>query len=135
MLKGSCLCGEVEYQVEEIPGKVFNCHCTQCRKSHGAAFATQAFTDGSTLKFLKGEDKVKEYTGHGGIRAFCSECGSRLMNYAPDKSMYLSVALSCVDSPHNGRPVANAFVAYKAPWYTPSDEIPSFDEMPKGALD
>jgi len=135
MLKGSCLCGAVAFQVEEIPGKVFNCHCTQCRKSHGAAFATQAFADGSTLKFVKGEDKLKEYSGHGGVRAFCNECGSRLMNYAPDKSLYLSVAMSSLDTHYQAKPIAHAFVAYKAPWHTPADDIPAFDEMPSGALD
>lgn len=135
MLTGSCLSGAVGFEVEEIPSKVFNCHCTQCRKSHGAAFATQAFADGSTLKFVKGEDKVKEYSGHGGVRAFCSECGSRLMNYAPDKNLYLSVAMSSLDNDYQAKPVAHAFVAYKAPWYTTSDDIPAFEELPAGALD
>ncbi|MBI3562857.1 MAG: GFA family protein [Gammaproteobacteria bacterium] len=83
MINGSCLCGAIEYEVEEIPGKIYNCHCSQCRKSHGAAFATQVFARGATLRFIKGEELLKEYRqvpGHGVIRAFCSKCGSRLMN-------------------------------------------------------
>ena len=135
MIKGSCLCGAIEYEVEPIPEKIFNCHCSQCRKSHGAAFATQAFAKGETLKFLKGEESLKEYSGHGGVRAFCSNCGSRLMNYAPDKSLYLSVALSCVDSPYEGAPIAHANVDFKAPWHSPSENIPSYPGMPDGASD
>ena len=53
MVKGSCLCGEIEYEVELIEDKIFNCHCSQCRKSHGSAFATQAFAKGNSLNFLK----------------------------------------------------------------------------------
>ena len=135
MITGSCLCGSIEYEVEPIPGKIFNCHCTQCRKSHGAAFATQAFAQGSTLSYVKGEELISEYDGHGGVRAFCSRCGSRLMNYAPDKNLYLSVALSCVDSEYEGKPIAHANVDFKAVWHSPSKDIPSFPGMPEGALD
>ena len=135
MVKGSCLCGEIEYEVELVDGKVFNCHCSQCRKSHGAAFATQAFAKGETLKFSKGEELLGEYKGSKGIRAFCKNCGSRLMNYAPDKDMYLSVALSCVDSEVIDGPVAHANVEFKAPWHSPAQDIPSFQGIPDGALD
>jgi len=106
-----------------------------CRKSHGAAYATQALAKGNTLRFLKGEELLKEYTDHGGVRAFCSNCGSRLMNYAPDKSLYLSVALSSIDGNYDGKPIAHAYVDSKASWHNPSDDIPSYPEMPDGALD
>lgn len=135
MVKGSCLCGQIEFEVELIPGMIFNCHCSQCRKSHGAAFATQAFAKGNTLKFTKGEELIKEYSGHGGVRAFCSQCGSRLMNYAPDKSQYLSIALSNIDTPTEAKPIAHAFTGSKATWYEPYPGIPSFEAMPTDVLE
>jgi len=135
MIKGSCLCGAIVFEVELIPEKIYNCHCSQCRKSHGAAFATQAFAKGDTLKFIKGETLLKEYSGHGGVRSFCAVCGSRLMNYAPDKNLYLSVALSSVDCDYVGKPVAHANVESKASWHTPSEGIPLYPGMPDGALD
>ena len=138
MIKGSCLCGAIEYEVEEIPGKIYNCHCSQCRKSHGAAFATQVFARGATLRFIKGKEFLKEYrhaSGNGGIRAFCSQCGSRLMNYLPEKNLYLSVALASVDSDFDGEPVAHAFVGSRALWHTPSTDIPSYESVPTGALE
>ncbi len=138
MIKGSCLCGFIEYEVEEIPGSIYNCHCSQCRKSHGAAFATQVFAKGETLRFVKGEGYLKEYRqfpGQGGIRAFCAHCGSRLMNYFPDKNIYLSVALSSINSDFDGTPVAHAFVGSKASWHQPSDDILAYDSVPAGALE
>ncbi len=131
MVRGSCLCGAIEYEVELVPEKVFNCHCSLCRKSHGAAFATQAFAKAETLKFLKGGGLLSEYQGRRGIRAFCSSCGSKLMNYAPDKSQYLSVALACVDGDIDIKPVADCFVASKAGWSTLSDDIPSYKMLPR----
>ena len=131
IVKGSCLCDAIEYEVELISDKIFNCHCSMCRKSHGAAFATQAFAKGETLKFFKGEDILAEYQGRRGIRTFCSKCGSRLMNYAADKSQYLSVALSSVDSVIDVQPIAHAFTGSKAFWHEPSDDIPSFKVLPR----
>ena len=49
-LRGSCVCNSIEFEVISILEMVFNCHCTRCRKSHGAAFATQAFAIRNSLK-------------------------------------------------------------------------------------
>jgi len=135
MVQGRCLCGAIEYEVELIPGKVFNCHCSRCRQSHGAAFATQAFADGTTLRFIKGQDQLREYEHNGAVRAFCGQCGSRLMNYALDKTRYLSVALANVQGDIPEGPVAHAFVGSKASWHEPSDDIPAYEGMPNSPLD
>lgn len=135
MRKGRCLCGEIEFEVELHEDKIFNCHCSRCRRAHGAAFATMAFAKGDTLKFIKGEDKIAEYKERPGIRAYCSECGSRLMNYLPRKSRYLAIVLAAIENDEGLKPVANAYVGSKAHWYSPCDGLPSFDEMPEGALD
>jgi hypothetical protein len=131
MIKGSCVCQEVQYEVEEITGQIYNCHCSICRKSHGAAFATQVLAKGETLKFIKGETVISEYKHRLGLRVFCSICGSRLINYARNKKRYLSVALASIDGDFNGKPVADCFVNSKADWYEPSGEIPAFDELPE----
>lgn len=132
MITGSCLCGGVVYEVEEIAEKVYNCHCTKCRKAHGSTFATQLFCKGETFKFVQGEDLLSEYVGEISIRAFCSNCGSRLMNYTPDKSLYLSVALASLDGEHCIKPVAHANIESKAAWHEPSPGIPSYQGFPEG---
>ena len=86
---GKCLCGVIEFNAEEVPDLVFNCHCSRCRVSHGADYATQAFAVRSSLEFTKGREFLSEYESTGGIRTFCSKCGSRLMNYAKADGDYL----------------------------------------------
>ena len=39
-LTGSCLCGAVTYEVRGPFNMMVHCHCSMCRKHHGAAFAT-----------------------------------------------------------------------------------------------
>ncbi len=129
-MHGQCLCGEIEFTADEVPGVVFNCHCSRCRRSHGADYATQAFAVRSSLTFLKGEDKLTEYESTGGIRTFCSACGSRLMNYGKEGVDYLSVATACLDNGYQGRAVAHCCTSGKAPWHTPTTDIASYPELP-----
>ena len=136
MVQGSCLCGQIEYQVELMPEKTFNCHCSYCRKAHGAAFVTVTLAKGDTLKITKGKESLEEHRNElGGFRAFCSNCGTRLMNYAPDKNMYLSIALSTVDTPVDFQPVAHVNIESKAPWHEPYGGIPKFESLPEGVLE
>jgi hypothetical protein len=128
-MTGTCLCGAIEFSADEVAGLVFNCHCSRCRKSHGAAFATQTFAVRSSLHFNKGRQHLKEYASTGGMRAFCELCGSRLMNYAKDGGNYLSIAIACLED-YAGRPVADAFLDSKAPWYEPCSGVPGFSGLP-----
>lgn len=129
-MTGKCLCGDIEFTAKEIPGMVFNCHCSICRVSHGADYATQAFAVRGSLKFIKGKEKLKEYESTVGVRTFCSSCGSRLMNYATDDGDYLSIAIACLNDSYRGKAVAHCFTDSKAPWHTPTNEIPRFGGLP-----
>ncbi|MEJ2444012.1 MAG: GFA family protein [Exilibacterium sp.] len=129
-MTGKCLCGDIEFTARAIPGMVFNCHCSRCRVSHGADYATQAFAVRNSLTFIKGDDKLREYESTGGIRAFCSNCGSRLMNYAKDGGDYLSIAVACLDESFQGKAVAHCFTDSRAPWHTPAAGIPAFKGLP-----
>ena len=129
-VRGSCLCGRIEYEVEISDKRILNCYCTRCQKAHGAAFATMAFAKGETLRFLKGESMLHEYNMASGSRSFCGECGSRLMNFAPNKADYLGISLSCVDGDAGVGPVASISIETKAPWVEIPADPPSYEGMP-----
>lgn len=131
MIEGSCLCGKISFEAQEIKGMVFNCHCSRCRKSHGSAFATQVFAVRGSLNFLKGKDSLKEFESTGGIRTFCDSCGSRLMNYAKDGGDYLSVAISAVDNRPDLTASADCFCDDKLSWTKLDDSIDQFDGFPE----
>ena len=62
--KGSCLCGQITFSVKSFSEKVANCHCTMCRKFHGAVFGTLVGVTG--LQWLSGEGNLKEFTADNG---------------------------------------------------------------------
>ena len=135
MVKGSCLCGNIRYEVEIIPEQIFNCHCQYCRKAHGADYVTVAVAKASTLKLSDDKGYLKEHRNNaGGFRAFCSECGTRLMNYAPDKNQFFCITLATVDTATNLKPVAHANTESKAAWCDPCAGIPQFSGFPDQLL-
>ncbi|MFT5696287.1 MAG: hypothetical protein ACI9QQ_002267, partial [Myxococcota bacterium] len=42
MIRGSCLCGSVRYEISGKLSPIQYCHAQRCRKASGAAFATEA---------------------------------------------------------------------------------------------
>jgi hypothetical protein len=132
MLKGSCLCGGVCYEVDGEIGPMANCYCSMCRKHHGAPFATFVGVKPSNFRWLSGEDLVARYrSSPAGERAFCRTCGSSLPLPDPGEAIAFLPAGTLDDDP-GVRPAAHIFVGSKAPWVEIRDDLPQFDEYPPG---
>lgn len=127
---GSCLCGSVKFQVTDIGEKMANCHCSMCRKFHGAAFATFGEVSVENFVWLKGKELLSSYRAENGtVRQFCSNCGSSLIfKPANDKNEVVEFSLGCLDSDIERTPDANIFTKYKANWYEITDDLPQFEE-------
>ena len=81
MLRGSCLCGGVRYEISGPLRGVLNCHCSMCRKAHGAAFRTRASVNAADFRWVLGEELVTYYeSSPGNHRGFCRVCGSPLLS-------------------------------------------------------
>jgi hypothetical protein len=132
MLKGSCLCGGVRYQIDGEVGPMAHCYCSMCRKQHGAAFGTYVGVKAADFRWLKGEELVASYeSSPGGQRGFCRTCGSNLPVLEPGAEEFFIPAGTLDDDP-GVRPAVHIFVASKAPWVEIDDELPQFDEYPPG---
>ncbi len=128
-VKGGCLCGRVHY---EVTGELFDashCHCSMCRRQHGAAFATYADFNPDEFGWASGEDFVRTFeTSGGGGWCFCSECGSTLAG--TDEGKVTSIALGTIKGDPGIQPESHIFVGSKALWDEISDDLPQFDERP-----
>ena len=125
---GSCLCGTIHYTVTGFRKQVANCHCTMCRKFHGAAFGTLVETD--NLVWLKGRELLKEYTAENGtIRSFCSQCGSSIGFRGAGVALEnMEVAIATFDGDLPVEVDAQIFTHYKANWCKLIDGLPTFGE-------
>src|SRR5205823_1191521 len=79
-LRGSCLCGEVRFEVDGPLMRSSHCHCRQCQKAHGAPFRTRARVAAADFRFLVGEELVSFYESTPGTyRGFCKVCGAPVL--------------------------------------------------------
>jgi hypothetical protein len=127
--RGSCLCGEVAYEVEGPLEHAHHCHCTYCRKAHGTPVATGALARGR--RWLRGESNVARYESSPGFhRFFCKRCGSALPG--DPSSGFSFIPYGTLDTEPEARPAFHMFVASKAPWWEIRDGLRAFDGFPPG---
>ena len=129
MIRGSCLCGSVRYEVRGSIGRVNHCHCTMCRKAHGAAFATYGRVNSDDFVLESGENDIGRYQSSPDVtRTFCIKCGSTLQFIVTERSQISWLALGTLDDDPGVRPSVNIFVGSKAPWFDITDDLPQFEE-------
>jgi hypothetical protein len=130
-IKESCLCGAVSYEVTAPFQFIGNCHCSICRKTHGAAFATWGIIDPEHFHWTAGEEFVQAYeSSPGRTRCFCKRCGSPLAS--AHSGTVGEVVVGTVDGDPGGRPREHIFVGSKAPWHYIADSLPQHQEWPPG---
>jgi len=127
---GQCLCGEIQYSVDALEAKMGHCHCSMCRKFHGAAFATFGEARAENFHWLSGESLLKAYRAPNGTqRKFCSACGSSLIfEEANTSGEIVEFSLGTLDAPIPSAPDVHIFVGSKASWYSVNDDLPCFSE-------
>lgn len=128
---GSCLCGEVRFEVTGDFEHFFLCHCGRCRKDTGAAHAANLFSSTAKLHWLSGEDKVRTFRvpGTRHERSFCSACGSALPGLQMNGAL-LVVPAGSLDTAVDIRPDAHILVASRADWDRGLEDIPEIDGLP-----
>ena len=130
LLNGSCLCGGVKYEIRGGVGNLSHCHCSMCRKAHGAAFGTYAPVAWSAFRMTQGEHLVHRYRSSPSVtRSFCGVCGST-MQYIPDGSPGFFLAVGTLDSDPIRRPQVQIWVRDKAPWWNIDPELPCYQTDP-----
>ena len=128
-IKGGCLCGAIRYEIAGTLLDADNCHCSLCRRQHGAAFATYAALDPGDFRWASGQDRLKVFeTPSGAGWCFCSECGSSLA--ASQDGRIFAITLGTVEGDPGIRPEFHIFVGSKAQWHEITDELPQFEERP-----
>ncbi len=116
---GSCLCGDVKYQVAGEPARIGLCHCTDCRKESGSAFVT--FAIWPRARFRSDGDYLT-YDG----RSFCPSCGARLFNVS-DSDVEIRVG-SLDSAPSDLAPAYELWIKRREHWIRPLESCEQFTQ-------
>ncbi|ODA67750.1 Glutathione-dependent formaldehyde-activating enzyme [Methyloligella halotolerans] len=127
---GGCLCGSVRYEVRGELRPVVNCHCSQCRKTHGHFIGyTSAdrndlvLAEESGLRWYQSSEKAR--------RGFCHQCGASLF-WEPTEGSSVAISAGTLDAPTGLKTVRHIFVAEKGDYYEIDDGLPQFPGTMRG---
>ncbi len=124
-LRGSCLCGAVEFEVRLPSRFCSHCHCSNCRRAHGAAFVTWVGFPREQVKTISGVDILHRYhTDTGATRSFCSRCGSTLFFESPRWAGEVHVARANIKGEIDRAPADHFYVDHRASWWAITDSLP-----------
>jgi hypothetical protein len=119
----TCRCGQLKATVTGEPVRVSVCHCLNCKKRSGSAFAVQARwptqdvrIDGESKSFVKVADSGNRGTFH-----FCPNCGSDVFYEIDGKfddkfNGLIAIPLGAFDDPYFLTPAFSVWEKRKHDW-------------------
>lgn len=129
MMKGYCECRRVRFEVDGSIEDFSHCHCSQCRRMHGAAFATFAGVARSGFRYVCGEGEITHYASSSDHdRTFCRVCGSNIYVALDDEPESLYLSMSTLEGDPQRPSGYHIYVGSKAPWHEIADSLPRFEE-------
>jgi hypothetical protein len=130
--RGACLCGTVTFTVSPPYPWFAHCHCSMCRKHHGALFGSGFGVRRSRFEWLTGEAAIVHYRASDAFeRPFCGSCGSTVPA-ASHLGDVLHVPAGLIEGDPGERPRTHIFVGSKLASVAIEDSLPQYAEYPPG---
>jgi hypothetical protein len=129
---GGCRCGAIRYECSAEPLMTGNCHCRDCQRVTGSAFAANLAVPKDALK-ITGEVKyyeVKADSGNTVGHGFCPTCGAPVIAKNSGMPTLMFLRAGNLDDPSWFRPGMHVYVASAQPWDHLDPAIPAFPKMP-----
>lgn len=129
VIRGSCLCGGVRFELTAPPLWMSRCHCSRCRKAGAGPVVAVRARD---FRWLAGEELVARYTpdpSYTLVRCFCRICGTPLGEPGTNERGF-PIAASALDDDPGVRLALHEYVAEKPDWVELHDDLPKFPGSP-----
>ena len=124
-INGSCLCGQVQFEVALPSRFVCHCHCDNCRRAHGAGSVTWAGFPTARFCVVSGEESLTRYvTDTGATRSFCARCGSPLTYESPRWEGEVHVAVAALEGSLPDSPKVHVYADRSPDWCPITDDLP-----------
>ena len=129
MIKGSCCCGAVKFELLTEPSMMGTCHCSRCRKVGASTFV---FVKRNDLKWIEGKEHValfQQGSPYTYGRCFCKICGTSLGEILSEEDSF-PIAANALDGELALENRFHEFVAEKPAWYAICDDAKQFEGHP-----
>ncbi|MCC6812030.1 MAG: GFA family protein [Deltaproteobacteria bacterium] len=124
--EGQCFCGAVAFAIDFPTKWVAHCHCSMCRRAHGAAFVTWVSVPSAQLRITNGQECIGAYKSSADAeRRFCKTCGSPLFfeSFGRWKGE-VHIARAHFPGALDREPQVHSFFDDRAPWFHVNDQVP-----------
>ncbi len=119
---GSCFCGEVKFEIELPTSWCGHCHCSMCRRPHGASFVTWVGVPTERFKVTSGEQNITVFqSSEKGTRTFCKICGSQM--FCQTHAEEMDVALAALHGKIDRDPDTHFYFDSRAAWTVVNDDL------------
>jgi hypothetical protein len=127
---GGCACGAVRYRLKSKPMFVHCCHCRDCQRQTGTAFALNALIETGRIEILAGETQPIAVPTESGKphRIFrCPSCQTALWSEYGGVEKIRFVRVGTLDRPSALQPDVHIYIRSKLPWVTLPNGTPAFE--------
>ncbi len=123
IVTGSCFCGAVEFEIELPTLFCGHCHCSMCRRPHGASFVTWTGVPPERFRITAGEQDIARFeSSEKGTRSFCRNGGSQM--FCQSEPEVIDIALAALHGKIDRRPEAHYYYDSRADWTVVNDDLP-----------
>ncbi len=130
ILEGGCACGAVRYRLESSPMFVHCCHCRDCQRQTGSAFAINALIETDRVALLLGDPKpaaVPTDSGRPHNIYGCPDCRTAVWSEYGGRAALRFIRVGTLDPPAALPPDVHIYTRSKLPWVTLPEGVPAFD--------
>jgi hypothetical protein len=128
-LEGGCSCGQVRYRLTANPMIIHCCHCLNCQRQSGSAFAINILIEADRVEILAGEPRRADAPRDDGSaqRIFrCPACQVAVYSEYSRPDIWF-VRAGTLDDPFRAAPDVHIFTRSKRDWIALPDSAPAYD--------
>ena len=130
LFSGGCACGAIRYECSAEPVFSANCHCRDCQRASGSAFASALLVPKTAFSLVQGIPKYHRVTADNGNtieRGFCPACGSPLFVNMFAYPILVGIQAASLDDPSWHQPAMDCWTASAQPWDHMNPTLPKFE--------
>jgi hypothetical protein len=131
---GGCSCGAVRYECTAAPLFSLNCHCRDCQRETGSAFAPILGVPKAAFTVTRGNPQyfaLRADSGHTTTRAFCAACGSPLFGLPGSAPEMVTIRVGSLEDPSEFRPSQDIYTTSAQPWDYMNPALPKVPKLPE----
>ena len=129
MITGRCECAAIRYSAGGDVNDFSHCHCSQCRRLHGAGIVSFAGVDEDRFEWTTDTATLRIYASSDqNDRHFCSRCGSQILVKSKEEPGVLYLAMGTIDGNPELPDGYHQFFESKVGWLDLCDDLPRYPE-------